>query len=91
MTSKKTWAVPVVTVLAAASYSGTALATPSRGVTTSLLANKIAFVDAVGQRARNPTESIFGRACARHRSARRARAEQLACDFVKGVISNGST
>jgi hypothetical protein len=44
MTSKKTWAVPVVTVLAAAIYGGTALATPSRGVTTSLLANKIAFV-----------------------------------------------
>jgi hypothetical protein len=45
MTSKKTWAIPIVAVLAAAIYGGTALATPQRGVTTTLLANKIALGD----------------------------------------------
>jgi quercetin dioxygenase-like cupin family protein len=45
MTSKKTWAIPIVAVLAAAIYGGTALATPQQGVTTTLLANKIAFGD----------------------------------------------
>jgi hypothetical protein len=45
MTSKKTWAIPIVAVLTAAIYGGTALATPQQGVTTTLLANKIAFGD----------------------------------------------
>jgi hypothetical protein len=74
MRSKKTWAVPIVTVLAASIYGGTALATPSRGSQRRCSRTRSLSLDAVGQRARNPTESIFGRACARHRSARRARA-----------------
>jgi quercetin dioxygenase-like cupin family protein len=43
MRSKKIWAVPVVALLAGAVYGGTALATPQQGVTTTLLANKVAF------------------------------------------------
>jgi quercetin dioxygenase-like cupin family protein len=43
MRSKKTWVVPIAALLAAAIYGGTALATPQQGVTTTTLANKIAF------------------------------------------------